>query len=144
MTLKFEEVYREVTGAPDQAVITVPDLATAVTLTAAVGGTWANGYGPAAATILAAASNTTNKRVVAICPCAPSAADEFQIALYEGSTLKAEIPYTVEVLTGSAPMIPLPKPVLIHLGNDIKANVACKGAVQRTIKVKLLCVEVPY
>ena len=135
-------IFKSLTGYPDQAIVTVPDLADAVTLTAAVGGLWANGYG-AAASILAAVSNTTRKRIKGIMVSAPSAADEFQIQILSDTTSKAQVPVVIDTATGTGVFIPFPHPVFIEAGAVIYGKVACKGAVQRTIKVKLVAVEVP-
>jgi len=139
MKPRFDEIFKEITGDPDQTITTIPTLANGVTCT--VGASWVLG---AFATILAAGSNTTRNKIIGICPSGPSAADEYQINIYAGSTLMAAVPYTQETATGAALPIMLPKPFIIDSATDIKAKVASLGAAGETINVKLIAVPVNY
>ena len=135
--MENDMMFKAITGYPDQTIQTVPTLHDSITLTAVGGGLWANGYG-AAATILASGSNTSRLKILGLALSGASAADEFQVALYEGTTLKAEVPITVETAVGGYAPIMLPYPVYINSGTDIKGKVACKGAAQRTLNIKLI------
>ena len=146
MVSKMENdmLVKGVTGFPDQAIVTVPDLADSIVLTSSAAGTWAGGYGAAAA-ILASGSNTVRRKIIGLIASAPSAVVDFQIQILEGTTTKIQVPVSPIVAdTGAAAFIPFAHPVVIEAGNAINGKCACNGGVQKTISVKLMAVEMPF
>lgn len=134
--LEMDALHKGITGFPDQVLATFPATAVATTLTAAVGGLYANGYGAAAQII--ANTNTLYLKVIGVMCSGPSAADEFQVQILQGTTAKANFPVTFLSVIGQSVFVPFPEPIHLDPGVAINGKVACKGAVQRTLDVKLL------
>ncbi|MCK9568468.1 hypothetical protein M0R72_05975 [Candidatus Pacearchaeota archaeon] len=132
---QLDQVYKSVTGYPDQTIETVPDLATAIVTTGGAAWTMSAAFG----TLLLAASNTYRRKIVAIVPTAPSILENYIIGIYLDTVLVASVPVAVETLVGALSPIILPKPIFVEAGVLIQCKSATASGAD-TIGTKLICV----
>jgi hypothetical protein len=136
--MQIDQIHKDVTGWPNQSISTYPLLANGVALLADGAG-WTYGL---SIEVMSAVNNTTRKKIVGIQLDTLSAADEFQVQLLAGTTVKAAVPYSAESLVGPMPPIMFPEPIFIEAGVAINAKLACNDAVARTCNIKLIYVPV--
>jgi hypothetical protein len=134
---QMNEIYKMLTGYPDQTVETVPTLADAVASTGGAAWTLSAAYSE----LLSAVNNTKRRMIVGICPSGPTILEEYQIALYLGTTLVASVPVSVATVVGALAPIILPKPIFVDAGTLIQFKSASASGGD-SISLKLITVPV--